>query len=460
MKSLWTIKKIRISLSGIIIICIGLIVSAQYTVLHTVAWDNSSTSVKVDDKSRLNILLVGYWGEYWEWMELISESVIVVSWNPNTNEIKFKSLPFITFGRTAETLVNNAKIAASRDYWFYIDYYATMNFEAFREIIDILWWIDVYVDEPIRDSQFPNDVNFSNGNIQMNRDSSRGYAPFNIDAWRQHLDWETALKYVRSKKTTSEENRKNRQEKVLQAIIDKISVSWFDISQLYNLYNVYDKKIITDISLKDATWMVWEFRGKQIVSQEITNSDLWWTYTYDTNNYNEWKQAKKSENLWYTTEQKDAYKFAKSNWITTTSTLEKAKMNASLKRIEMAKMLSYYAINVLEKKPDTKKIIKFDDVSSQLDAQYNNAVTLAYQLWIMWQNVKNNKFRPNDEVTRAEFATALSRMLYWMEDWKWKTKYYEPHISKLYNEWIISKTDPRIKERRWYVMIMLMRSAK
>jgi len=30
----------------------------------------------------------------------------------------------------------------------------------------------------------------------------------------------------------------------------------------------------------------------------------------------------------------------------------------------------------------------------------------------MGQNAKNNKFRPNDVVTRAEFATALSRMLY------------------------------------------------
>jgi hypothetical protein len=78
----------------------------------------------------------------------------------------------------------------------------------------------------------------------------------------------------------------------------------------------------------------------------------------------------------------------------------------------------------------------------------------------MWQNAKNNKFRPNDVVTRAEFATALSRMLYWMEDWKWNTKYYETHISKLYNEWIINKSDPKIKEKRWYVMIMLMRSAE
>jgi hypothetical protein len=30
--------------------------------------------------------------------------------------------------------------------------------------------------------------------------------------------------------------------------------------------------------------------------------------------------------------------------------------------------------------------------------------------------MKNNRFRPNDEVTRAEFATALSRMLYKIKD--------------------------------------------
>jgi hypothetical protein len=28
----------------------------------------------------------------------------------------------------------------------------------------------------------------------------------------------------------------------------------------------------------------------------------------------------------------------------------------------------------------------------------------------------NDKFRPNDYVTRAEFATALSRMLYGLDD--------------------------------------------
>ena len=148
-------------------------------------------------------------------------------------------------------------------------------------------------------------------------------------------------------------------------------------------------------------------------------------------------------------------------WIKHINThIDKADMNWWLTRIAMAKMLSYYAINVLGQKPDTSKTIKFNDVTDKQNSDYNNAVTLAYQLWIMWQNMKNNKFRPSDEVTRAEFATALSRMLYWTKDGQWNTKYYEPHITKLYEEWIINKKDPTMKEKRWYVMIMLMRTAE
>ena len=164
---------------------------------------------------------------------------------------------------------------------------------------------------------------------------------------------------------------------------------------------------------------------------------------------------------WYTRELNDAYQFAHENWITTTKNIGKAKMNSPLTRIAMAKMLSNYAINILWKQPDTSKwIIKFNDVTNKQNSDYGNAVTLAYQLWIMWQNMKNNNFRPNDEVTRAEFATALSRMLYNTEDWKWNAKYYDPHIAKLYDEWIITYTNPKTEEKRWYVMIMLMRTAE
>ena len=164
----------------------------------------------------------------------------------------------------------------------------------------------------------------------------------------------------------------------------------------------------------------------------------------------------------FTKEQEDAYIFAKENWITTKDTIQSAQMDWKLTRIAMAKMLSQYAINVLWQTPDTSKTVKFKDVTSKKDADYDNGVTLAYQLWIMWQNMPNNRFRPNDEVSRAEFVTALSRLLYQTTDGKYVStkEYYIPHMAKLYNEWIINNTDSSMKERRWYVMIMLMRSAK
>jgi hypothetical protein len=164
----------------------------------------------------------------------------------------------------------------------------------------------------------------------------------------------------------------------------------------------------------------------------------------------------------WTTEFEKAYNFARLNWITSKSTINDAKMNTNITRIQMAKMLSYYAVNVLWQMPDVSRWKPmFGDITEKMDKQYDNWVTMAYQLWIMWINMKNNEFRPYDEVTRAEFATALSRLLYKTEEWekRWTRRYYEPHIEKLYKEWIITKKDPNLKEKRWYVMIMLMRSA-
>ena len=171
--------------------------------------------------------------------------------------------------------------------------------------------------------------------------------------------------------------------------------------------------------------------------------------------YEKWDQNEIMDN-WYTREFNNAYKFSYKNKITNIKSIKKAGMNSKLTRIAMAKMLSQYAINILWKSPNMSLTCTFNDVPYNLDLQYDNWSKLACQLWIMGTNMSS--FRPNDTVTRAEFATALSRMLYWLEDWV--DKYYSTHLNKLYNEWIISSTDPKIKELRWYVMLMLMRSSR
>ncbi len=160
----------------------------------------------------------------------------------------------------------------------------------------------------------------------------------------------------------------------------------------------------------------------------------------------------------FSQEFQDAYEFAYKNGITTMDSIEKADMYWPLTRVAMAKMLSQYAINVLGKEPDTTKVVPtFSDVDAKLDADYNNWITLAYQLWIMWIGI--NKYRPFDLVTRAEFGTALSRMLFGLEDGEWN-EWYSTHLAKLMEEQIITNNNPNLQELRGYVMIMLMRSAQ
>ena len=196
-----------------------------------------------------------------------------------------------------------------------------------------------------------------------------------------------------------------------------------------------------------CNWSWWGWGGSSSTPKTTINNEEVKDYEFDTPQYN-WN---------YSDEMNQAYQFAYRNWITTMNSIEKADMDGPLTRIAMAKMLSQYAINVLWLKENQTKNNKFNDVIDELDADYDNWVTLAYQLGIMWINMPNNEFRPFDYVTRAEFGTALSRMLYWIADGK--ELYYRPHLDKLLAEKIITNDNPELQELRWYVMLMLMRSA-
>ncbi len=205
-----------------------------------------------------------------------------------------------------------------------------------------------------------------------------------------------------------------------------------------------------------SSWW-WSRRATTTDDSKLTP---WTTANNDTSKDNSSVDSQNNNTQWkiYSEEFQKAYEFAYKNWITTMDTIEKAEMDKPLTRIAMAKMLSYYAINVLWKKPANIVVPKFSDVTDKMDEEYDNGVTLAYQLWIMWINMPNNKFRPNDLVTRAEFATALSRLLFDTPDGK--DKYYSTHLAKLMEEKIITNDNPNLQELRWYVMIMLMRSSE
>ena len=158
----------------------------------------------------------------------------------------------------------------------------------------------------------------------------------------------------------------------------------------------------------------------------------------------------------YIDEYSEAYTWAYKNWITTMDTMDKANMYWEITRIELSKMISNYAINILKKKPDTSKKCEFSDVSDRLNLQYDSWVVNSCQLWLMWQWI--TKFRPYDKVTRGEFGTILSRLLWWDKYNGWNP-YYKKHVNQLNIRWIMTNVYGLTwNELRGNVMVMLKRS--
>ncbi len=91
-----------------------------------------------------------------------------------------------------------------------IHYAALMDFEGFKAMIDAVGGIDVLVDAPLYDS-YPDES------------EPTGWAHLMLDPGIYHMDGSLALKYVRSRKTTSDFDRNRRQQQVLRALYQQVT---------------------------------------------------------------------------------------------------------------------------------------------------------------------------------------------------------------------------------------------
>ena len=153
-----------------------------------------------------------------------------------------------------------------------------------------------------------------------------------------------------------------------------------------------------------------------------------------------------------------AYNWAIKNGITSIDDVSQVKFNKKITRAELAKMMVAFMSWTLWKVPTTTWEVNYKDVDSEKLWDLAWYIQLAYQYQIMWINADwtpIEDFNPNKTVTRAEFATVLSRVLYgntYNQNWK---NYYEKHIEALGNANILSNTNPDLVEARWRIMTML-----
>lgn len=128
----------------------------------------------------------------------------------------------------------------------------------------------------------------------------------------------------------------------------------------------------------------------------------------------------------------------------------------------MAKMMSVFAVKIMGKTPLFTGTVNYKDIK-QANGDLSKYIQLAYQLQIMgidaeWKALAN--FNPNGTVTRAEFATVLSRLLYGTKYNHWGSIWYDSHLFALQKAGILKNTTPTMQELRWRVMLMLMRADK
>ena len=157
----------------------------------------------------------------------------------------------------------------------------------------------------------------------------------------------------------------------------------------------------------------------------------------------------------------DAYEWAYEHNVTTMVTLNDANPEWIVTRGHLAKMVVNYAINVLwqqlpEKVPSE---CRWNDWRGDWESdEIKDYAVKACSLWLMWLDMK--KFSPKLRVTRAQFGTIMSRLLWWKK-YAWGTPYYRKHLNALKENNIMTQIwnpEWRVELRQW-VWLMLMRAA-
>lgn len=214
------------------------------------------TELKQDEQWNINVLLVWVWWKWHRWA-YNADTILVASYNIKTNSLHMTSIPrdlYLKVWKNYYWRVNSVieywinqwerltwwlvtlQQTAGEILWVNIPYYALVDFKWFERMIDHLWWVQVDVPEKLVDNTFPIDES--------------NYWTLVIESWTQIMNWETALNYARSRHSTSDFDRSNRQQLVIKAIISQV-IRWWMISNIKGLYDEFNKTVVTNLTYSE-----------------------------------------------------------------------------------------------------------------------------------------------------------------------------------------------------------------
>lgn len=249
---------------------------------------------------RINFLLMGRGGDKHPG-GLLTDSIMVVSIEPKTKSLAMISVPrdlYVPIKNHGQDKINSAFSDGYNDYiqknctkkkqdeckngalsaganmtkqtvsetlGIPIQYYAMIDFYGFVKFIDEIGGVDITVDKSIYDPFYPDE-------------NMKGYSPFSIKAGQQHLNGETALKYARSRETTSDFDRSRRQQQLIYATKEKVLKIGFlaNPKKIIDIATILGDHVRTDLSpaeLKALTEFVNQVDASKIITKVLSNGE-------------------------------------------------------------------------------------------------------------------------------------------------------------------------------------------
>lgn len=204
-------------------------------------------STVVEDET-LDVLILGNNGSH-------TDSILVASINEEKEKVSLFSIP-------RDLYVNGRRINEYYSYYgieqmsrmvevvtgLHMDHYLQVDMSGFVEIVDIVGGLDVYVPESIYDGLYPN--------------GHGGYSAYSIEAGQHHMGGEEALKYARSRKSTSDFDRSERQQSITAALRTKVLQlnSVMDLKELSQIFQMALGSATSDMDLLDLVGFYYDYQ--------------------------------------------------------------------------------------------------------------------------------------------------------------------------------------------------------
>lgn len=233
--------------------------------------------LKGEADGRINVLLLGIGGAGHDGANL-TDTMMVASIKPQTNEVAMLSVPrdlYVSIPGHGKDKINAANAFGEQDkpgsgisltsqtvsntLGIPIHYTARIDFNGFAKIIDTVGGVDINVENDLYDPFYPGGT-------------------YSIKKGPHHMNGAEALKYARSRETTSDFDRAKRQQQVMVAMKDKIMTAntLLNPAKMNDILTTLGDHVKTDMQIWEAQKLAQMFQKvdkNKIINRVLDNSE-------------------------------------------------------------------------------------------------------------------------------------------------------------------------------------------